>query len=277
MAFWRTGGFFWRISGGFDSLYVWLFGDFIRLHLSKGYDWQIEIEIKTSKHWWIYGNIDFAEFEKSCFFHLSSHRTHPFSIGLDLFGLNMVFNWGDGRHDGYDEHLDKYYDYESLAKAHPDWDFQKLDALIPYSVRKPEVFKEYCVSRRIHVYANDTENNKHALAVEFALPFLRYLKISFKRPWGYAKWFGMEFWASRTVCVIFSLFKHDLKIVFGKNYLYRASNLSTEKALDRFLTLNGKRKIPLSDIRGAYCHNKEAYRLFCKKVRERKKTSLKPL
>ena len=161
--------------------------------------------------------------------------------------------------------------YRKKAETEIEGDFQKESSL------KAEVFKEYYVSRRIHVYANDTENNKHALAVEFALPFLRYLKISFKRPWGHAKWFGMDFWAAHTIGITFSLFKHDLKIIFGKNNLYRTSNLSTEKALDRFLTLNGKRKIPLSDIRGAYCYNKEVYRLFCRKVRERKKTSLNPL
>ncbi|MBO4520562.1 MAG: hypothetical protein J5787_05090 [Alphaproteobacteria bacterium] len=262
---------FLKVVWEYGSVWVWLFRDFIRLHLSKGYDWQIEIEIKTGKHWWIYGNIDFAGFEKSCSFNLCSHRTCPFGIGLHLFGLNLNFHWGDGRHDGYDEHLDKYYDYEPLADAHPDWDFQKLDALIPYSVRKPEVFKEYYVSRRIHVYSNDTANNKHALAVELALPFLRYMKISFKRPWGYAEWFGIDFFAHHAIGIVFSLFKHDLKIVFAKNSLDRSSNLSTEKALDRFLTLNGNRKIPLEEIRWAYSSNKEACRLFFKKIRERKK------
>ena len=262
---------FLKIVWQYGFLWVWLFGDFIRLHLSKGYDWQIEIEIKTSKHWWIYENIDFCRFEKCCYFHLKSRRTRPFGIGLYLFGLNLNLYWGDGRHDGYDEHLDKYYDYEPLAKAHPDWDFQKLDALIPYSRQEPPVFKEYYASRFLHVYDNDTANDKHALAVEIALPFLRYLKISFKRPWGYAEWFGIDFWAHHAIGIVFSLFKHDLKIVFAKNRIDRSSNLSTEKALDRFLALNGKRKIPLDDIRDAYHWNKEGCCLFFKKIRERKK------
>ena len=260
-----------KIVWDYRSVWVWLFGDFIRLRLSNYYGWQAEGEIRTSKHWWIEANIDFCEFEKYCCFHLKSRRTHPFSIGFYLFGLNLYLYWGDGRHDGYDEHLDKYYDFEPLEKAHPDWDFQKLDALIPYSVRKPEVFKEYHASRLLHIYANDTANDKHALAVEIALPFLRYLKISFKRPWEYAEWFGIDFFAHHAIGIVFSLFKHDLKIVFAKNRLDRTSNLSTEKALDRFLTLNGKRKIPLSEISDAYQWNKEACRLFFKKIRERKK------
>lgn len=262
---------FLKIFWQYGSLWIWLFGDLIRLRLSRHYGWQAEGEIRTGKHWRVEANVDFCKFEKSCYFHLKSRRTRPFGIGFYPFGLNAGIYWGDGRHDGYDEHLDKYYDYEPLEKAHPGWDFQKLDALIPYSVRKPAVFKEYYVSRGIHVYANDTANDKRAIAFETALPFLRYLKISFKRPWGYAEWFGVDFWADGTIGVRFSLFKHDLKIVFGKNALFRGSNLSTEKALERFLTLNGGRKIPLDDIRAVYCHDKEAYRLFRKKIRERNK------
>lgn len=211
------------------------------------------------------------DLKKGCFFCLDGHRTRPFSIGLNLFGLNMVFSWGDGRHEGYDEHLDKYHDYDALLKVHPDWDLQKVDGAFPFSRRKPDVFKEYHISGKIHVYATDAANDKHALAVEVALPFLRYLKVSFKQPWGYAKWFGIELWANRTVGAVFSLFKHDLKIVFGKNSLDRTSNLATERALDRFLALNGKRKIPLDDIRSVYWHNTAAYRLFRQKIRERKK------
>lgn len=260
-----------KINKVFDRFYVRLFGDFIRVYLSKSHVRQIEIEIKTGRHWRICGNTDFAGFEKGLFFCLDGHRTRPFSIGLNLFGLNMVFSWGDGRHEGYDEHLDKYHDYDALLKVHPDWDLQKVDGAFPFSRRKPDVFKEYHISGKIHVYATDAANDKHALAVEVALPFLRYLKVSFKQPWGYAKWFGIELWANRTVGAVFSLFKHDLKIVFGKNSLDRTSNLATERALDRFLALNGKRKIPLDDIRSVYWHNTAAYRLFRQKIRERKK------
>jgi Ca2+-binding EF-hand superfamily protein len=50
----------------------------------------------------------------------------------------------------------------------------------------------------------------------------------------------------------------------------RASNLATEKAVERFLDLNGEGKIPFGDLRRVYEEENEKWPLLCRKIRERK-------
>ena len=254
------------------SIYIWLLGDFLKFFLTRDYGFQAELSVLTSKHWNISCNIClFTGFEKYIYVHWGCHRTCPFSICFSLFGQSVSLYWGDYRHDGYDEHLDKYYDYEPLEEAHPGLDFAAYDAMIPYSRREVEVFREYYISRLFHIYADDVANDKHSVVLEIALPFLRYFEVSFKRPWGYALWFGIETWLSYDRSSIkLSFLKHDLIVAFDKNDVTRASNLATEKAVERFLDLNGERKIPFGDLRRVYEEKNEKWPLLCRKIRERK-------
>ena len=269
----RLGKFLKAIWGGFStSIHIWLFGDFFKFWVTRDYGFQSELSILTSKHWHISCNIClFTRFEKYIYVHWGCHRTCPFSVYFTLFGQSVSLYWGDYRHDGYDEHLDKYYDFEPLEKAYPELEFSKLDAMIPYSRREEKVFREYYISRLFRIYADDVANDKHSVVLEIALPFLRYFEVSFKRPWGNALWIGIETWLGGNLSWIkLSFLNHDLLLSFDKNDVKRDSNLATEKAIERFLDLNGDRNISFGDLRYVYERKDEKWPLLCRKIRERK-------
>ena len=222
------------------------FWKIFRIYVDTGYEFQSEASIKTSKHWEICVNFEFPCFEKEFDFSFSCKKTALFCLWVNLFGMDLHLYWGDGRHEEYDGHLDKYYDYDALVAQHPDYDYEQIDALIPYSEKLPYRFKEFYCSDRLKVYANDIDNAPNARAVEIALPFFRYLKASYKKPWWGALWLGAEVWfGPGSTGIKLSLFKRELKILIAKNLLKRRSNLMTSKAIDRFFRLRGN--VDLSD------------------------------
>lgn len=234
---------------------------------------QTELSLSTSKHWRLVFSLDVFSFEKNVSFTCSCKKTAPIYVGINFFGLWISLYWGDGRHDGYDEHLDKYYDYEPLEKAHPDFTFQQLDALLPYSRRKPFRFKEFYCSDKLKIYANDIDNAPNARAVEIALPFFSYIKASYKKPWSYGSWFGVELWLNTSAGIRLSLINRDLKISIGKNNLARISNLATEKAINRFFCLKGKHALTEKEIISAFdlingCLNPESAVVAFKKLKD---------
>ena len=230
-----------------------VFWKIIRVYVSTGCGFQAEASVKTSKHWEICVNLEIPCFDKGFDVSFSCKRTAPFCVCLDLFGLNLYIYWGDGRHDEYDVHLDKYYDYDALVAEHPDYDYKQIDALIPYSEKQPYRFMEFYCSDRLKVYANDIDNAPNARAVELALPFFRYLKVSYKKPWENALWLGGEVWFD-SVCagIKLSLFKRELKILIAKNLLKRRSNLMTSNAIDRFFRLRGNADLSDQEIYDAF-------------------------
>lgn len=229
-----------------------VFWKIVRVYVSTGCGFQTEVSVKTSKHWEICVNFEFPGFDREFDFSFSCKRTAPFCVWLYLFGADLHLFWGDGRHEEYDGHLDKYYDYDALVAEHPDYDYEQIDALIPYSEKRPYRFKEFYCSDRLKVYANDIDNAPDARTVEIALPFFRYLKVSYKKPWENAFWLGGEVWLSPAAAGIkLSLFKRDLKILIAKNRLNRQSNLMTSKAIDRFFRLKGNAALSDNETNGA--------------------------
>lgn len=228
------------------------FTPILRLTASCSCGFQTELALSTSKHWRLIFSLDADSFEKEVFFTGSCKKTAPIDVGINFLGLWISLYWGDGRHDGYDEHLDKYYDFEPLEKAYPDFTFRQLDALIPYSRCRPFRFKEFYCSDRLKVYANNMDNSPNACAVEAALPFFRYIKASYKKPLSYGSWIGMELWINASAGIKLSLIKRDLKILIGKNRLNRVSNLATEKAINRFFCLKGNRVLTEKEIVSAF-------------------------
>ena len=230
-----------------------VFWKIIRIYVDNGCEIQLEASLKTSKHWEICVNFEFPCLEWEFDFSFSCKRTAPFCLRVNLFGMDLHLYWGDGRHEEYDGHLDKYYDYDALVAAHPDYDYEQIDALIPYSEKQPYRFKEFYCSDRLKVYANDIDNVPNARAVELALPFFRYLKVSYKKPWWGALWLGAEVWSNPSASGIkLSLFKRELKILIAKNLLKRRSNLMTGNAIDRFFRLRGNADLSEQEIYDAF-------------------------
>ncbi|MBO4520566.1 MAG: hypothetical protein J5787_05110 [Alphaproteobacteria bacterium] len=225
----------------------------IRIYVSSGCGFQLEASVKTSKHWEVCVNLEIPGFDKEFDFSFSCKKTAPFCLWLYLFGVDLHLYWGDGRHEEYDGHLDKYYDYDALVAEHPDYDYKQIDALIPYSKKLPYRFKEFYCSDRLKVYANDIDNAPNARAVELALPFFRYLKVSYKKPWWGALWLGAEVWSNPSASGIkLSLFKRELKMLIAKNLLKRRSNLMTGNAIDRFFRLRGNADLSDQEIYDAF-------------------------
>ena len=225
------------------------FWKIICVYVSNDCEFQLEASVKTSKHWEICVNFEFPCFDRRFEFDFSCKKTAPFCLQLYLFGMDLNIYWGDGRHEEYDGHLDKYYDYDALVAEHPDYDYEQIDALIPYSEKQPYRFMEFYCSDRLKVYANDIDNAPNARAVEIALPFFRYLKASYKKPWWGALWLGAEVWfGPGSTGIKLSLFKRELKILIAKNLLKRRSNLMTSKAIDRFFRLRGNADLSDQEI-----------------------------
>ena len=106
-----------------------VFWKIIRIYVDTGCEFQLEASVKTSKHWEICVNFEFPCFYWEFNFSFSCKRTAPFCLWLNLFGMDLHLYWGDGRHEEYDGHLDKYYDYDALVAEHPDYDYKQIDAI----------------------------------------------------------------------------------------------------------------------------------------------------
>lgn len=219
--------------------YYWNLWRFCFHYCFRPGDWtpfELLIQFRISKHWLFSFSCDvFAS--KDIGFRFNCKKTAPLNIEIELLIIRIFFKIENQQSGGYDLHLDKYMPEELC------------------STEETYCCKDIFSSKRLRVYANNVANTPNAKAVEIALPKLCYFKMSYKKPWEYGFWLGIDIWFQhyrKSAGIKVSLFRRDFKILIGKNSFGRRSNLANEKAVDRYILLNEGYRIADDDLCAAF-------------------------
>lgn len=115
----------------------------------------------------------------------------------------------------------------------------------------PDVYKNFYICQLFKIYNDTILRNPQKIIFEMALPFLYYLKCVFEKT-DFVKFkfsFGLykenAFYAKtpqkhQIPYIQINIFRTQLKIFIGKNYLCRTTNIYNNASIDRYFSLQGK-------------------------------------
>lgn len=224
---------------------LWLFKRHLYLYIQYDNFW---FEYKFALYFgkdYVFETYGEASFNIKQFFSVMAKlKRTRIKFTIVLLGLIINVRLGHIHYlEEYDEHTDKYYygEYNKETNKFEVYKDEKLTEPYIFSEPRKEVYKEFYSTKWMRIYNKNWLNCLYGRTLEFALPYLYYLKIGFKRPFDEWNWLGFTFdinFENKFLTILsFMLFKHELKIIISKNSLHRKSNIFSNHAIDRYVQL----------------------------------------
>jgi len=204
-------------------------------------------------------------------------------IGFRLFGIDIWLTIGRYANDSdvknikrlawccdycklpvyvQDTHTDKLYKYGEFYKDKGVilYHDKAMTKVVNYSKSRAKKYKEFYVSPKIKIYTLDWLNCLYGRTIEFALPHLYFMDITFEKPFWNREWFGFdidlncdeEYDKDHIFKIKFILLKHELTMRFDKNSICRKGNLFSCSAIDRYFALKGDKNNPKDNFVETY-------------------------